>query len=818
MARTLLPVLLSGDLSLADRLVDTVEVMLKKGTYTLKGPLEELDRLIGFGDIHSARAYLELLKTAFAADISYNQSLHLTYGLPKAVHDLPPMKRWWQIEQLGQVVATDVRLVDSFLDGLARGLQRLNRKGLKRFVAAGLRFGDPDTDSTRKFFALVSGRARRLFEQLQVAVSFHDAAAQLNRYLQARLGQTVNLRPISALTQANQTDPEALVVSDGRSIYLADEIDRYPSRAENLRLYKCLVRFEAGLLEFDTFDFDLDLWLDRYHPEKPKPLENDPESTPASDLQRFFYLFEMPELAADLFTIFEQGRIRILMSRLYPGIVRQHLPMLQSAFLQDQRPEFTQNPLQQLYAQVALGLSETRSAESNPTCAAILQQFRRAVGPGAAVEDSAELTYIFYGSFNKSGPGKLCLKPVFGRRIHAALFEVAQRAEQERISAIHRHLSKAGHHVYRSAIRKHLAPDRQLTPDDVQAMIRHSHRKMGSDGGQRREHQVPVDAAMPLMATLVQMNAVDVCPTGPDGSYADASWYMEWDFRLADYLKDHTRVIDREVAGQENDFYRRILEKYWGLVSQIRRSFELLKPQGLKIFRQWTEGDEFDYRALVDFAVDRKTGRTPSDRLYIKRIKAERSVAVLFLVDLSRSTANVIGGSRTSVLDVEKEALVLMAEALEVIGDAYAIAGFSSNGRLGVDYFHIKDFGDPCGERVRNRIDAMAPQRNTRTGAAIRHAAAQLEGVDSRVRLLIILSDGFPNDVDYKKQYAVADTRRAVSEMAARQIHVHAISVNMNLDGIRVLDDLYGDIHHSLISNVIELPHKLLRIYSALTR
>lgn len=191
---------------------------------------------------------------------------------------------------------------------------------------------------------------------------------------------------------------------------------------------------------------------------------------------------------------------------------------------------------------------------------------------------------------------------------------------------------------------------------------------------------------------------------------------------------------------------------------------------------------------------------------------------MLLLVDLSRSTSNTISGSKLSVLDVEKEAIVLLAEALQVVGDDFAIAGFSGNGRLGVDYFHIKDFEEPFDEGTRERINAMEPQRNTRMGAAIRHAAEQFNSVESKLRLLILLGDGFPNDVDYKKAYAIADTRKAVSEMAAKQIHVHAITVNMNLNGISVLDDLYGDIHHNLITNVIELPDKLLRIYGALTR
>ena len=210
-------------------------------------------------------------------------------------------------------------------------------------------------------------------------------------------------------------------------------------------------------------------------------------------------------------------------------------------------------------------------------------------------------------------------------------------------------------------------------------------------------------------------------------------------------------------------------------------------------------------------------GTTPSDRLYIKRVKEQRDVAVLLLVDLSRSTANTIyGTSTTNVLDVEKEAIVLFCEALQVVGDAFAIAGFSGTGRLGVDYFKIKDFEEDMTASVKQRISAMAPQRSTRMGAAIRHGASKFDLVASKVRLMIILSDGFPNDVDYKQGYAIKDTRKAISELHSKNIYVHSITVN--LARYTKLDDLYGDVNHHVISDVRELPDKLLRIYSRLTR
>ena len=248
----------------------------------------------------------------------------------------------------------------------------------------------------------------------------------------------------------------------------------------------------------------------------------------------------------------------------------------------------------------------------------------------------------------------------------------------------------------------------------------------------------------------------------------------------------------------------------------MRRAFELLKPEGLTILRQWPEGDAFDYRALIDFAIDRKAGRIPSDRLFIKRLKQERDVAVMLLVDISRSTANPVAGGDATVLDVAKEALVIFCEALQVVGDDYAIAGFSGTGRHAVEFYGIKTFQEPLTDTVRARISDLAPQRSTRMGAAIRHATALLTRAESRVRLIMVVSDGFPNDLGYKADYAIADTRKAVQEARARNFHLKAITVNIGSDPR--LDDLYGRRHHHVIGDVRELPSKLLRLYGTLTR
>jgi nitric oxide reductase activation protein len=304
--------------------------------------------------------------------------------------------------------------------------------------------------------------------------------------------------------------------------------------------------------------------------------------------------------------------------------------------------------------------------------------------------------------------------------------------------------------------------------------------------------------------------------TGPQAD-TPACRYPEWSEPLLDYLRDHTRVQETvPAAGSHSAFYAETLKVHSGLIKRVRRAFELLRPKGLALLRQWPEGDAFDYRALLDFAVERRAGLIPSDRLFIKRLKQIRDVAVLLLVDVSRSTANPIARGQATVLEVAKSALVVFSEALVVVGDQFAIAGFSGTGRYSVDYFRIKDFEMPMSETVRERISNLSPQRSTRMGAAIRHAAAMLRKISAQVHLLMILSDGFPNDLGYKGNYAIADTRRAVMEARAKSIYVKAITVNMGNDPR--LDELYGRTHHHVIGDIQDLPDRLIRLYGALTK
>lgn len=817
LARYWVPVLKYGDNDLVDRFSRVVGVMRKKGEYTLKKPFDYLSVLLE-GRFHTtAAAFLGLLFDIFSRDLPYNECLYLARAVPETVGGLPEPKRNGHISQLRRVVRADVGLTHPFMAALADKLYLLSEDGLRRFVTAGLDAWERSEDTGLNFLSLASKQGIDAYKELLATAALPEIRGQLNRYLKARTGMGVSVRPLSAISGsalAGFSEPP-MVVSDGRWIYLADEISLFSTREENREMYKCLVRLESAYFEFGTFDFDLERILEELGL---PPVHSEGENR--SDLERFFGMFPDPDLARDLFTVFEQGRLRVILKSVYPGVVRSAFPFLVRAAGLAASDEKEGDFLSWLYRRIALGEPlEALSPEFCRVLEAIEERFEERITAASGVNAVGTLVFEIYPEVLRRVVGGSPLKPLsppFGRRLRPDLQYSTHIGSDQTARRIQALLKAKGVKVYRQDVRRRLILQQgALSPQDLEDLVVSPDAGKSADTGQS---EIPADVMAELAADVL---AKVLGEKAADAQAADAApysvyWYREWDHRLGDYLHDHVRVSDRPPGSVADDFYGSVLRSRYGLIANIRKAFELLRPEALTLLRRWREGDDFDYRALIDFAVDRKAGIMPSDRLYIKRVKQQRDVAVLLLVDLSRSTSNRVFESEATVLDLEKEAIVLFAEALQVVGDNFAVAGFSGTGRLGVDYYRIKDFDRPVDDAVRGRISAMAPQRSTRMGAAIRHATAQLEKAAARVRLLIVLGDGFPNDTGYKREYAIADTRKAIAEARARSIHARAITVN--IVGDERLDDLYGSFHHNVISDVRELPDKLLRIYSALTR
>lgn len=284
--------------------------------------------------------------------------------------------------------------------------------------------------------------------------------------------------------------------------------------------------------------------------------------------------------------------------------------------------------------------------------------------------------------------------------------------------------------------------------------------------------------------------------------------YPEWGSDIGDYRVNWTRVRERILEGESNKFYFETIAKYKGLVKTIRREFQMLRPEGLVKFKRQFDGDDIDFDAAVQYFIDKRLRLSPSERNYVRTEKRSRDIAVAFLVDVSGST----GGA---TIACEKEALVVMSEALQELGDAFAIYGFSGYGRDNVVFYNIKDFEAPYDQRVQSRISMLTNEQSTRIAPAIRHTTTKLRIREEKTKLLILLSDGKPLDQEYHGEYAIEDTRMALRE--AQRYGIKSFCITVDREAAEYLPRMYASSRWVVIDDVMKLPDKITRIYRLFT-
>ena len=326
--------------------------------------------------------------------------------------------------------------------------------------------------------------------------------------------------------------------------------------------------------------------------------------------------------------------------------------------------------------------------------------------------------------------------------------------------------------------------------------------------------------------------------------------YDEWSYLDSAYLRAWCRLTEQRLRGDDLTFVGDVRRRYAVLASQVKRRFAFTRTEGWRRVHRTTDGDELDLDAVIEAIVDRRAGQPMHDRLHVRRDRAAREVTTAFLVDLSASTSSPItpvvieterrpeseiidyrygafddlpeGPSEPPrrVIDIAKEALALMCDALGVLGDRHAVFGFSGEGRDNVEFQVVKDFDEPLSLRTWAALAAMAPRRYTRMGPAIRHAAAKLRAEAVRTKLLIVVSDGYPQDIDYgpdrfDKEYGVQDTARALRE--AEDAGITTFCITIDPAGHDYLRRMSPESHYLVIDDVTALPRELLKVYRALT-
>ncbi len=678
-----------------------------------------------------------------------------------------------------------------------------------------------DRRKAQAYYALESKSSQEQLRGSHEGVALESVSHLLRLYVEGLTGREMTIAPLGSI-------PEESRITDGQTIQLPSVVAEFDSQDEDFKLYKVLAAHASGQVEFGTREIgqpDVRAALkeiDRFFTDKEKqelgamrdlemsdkeyaqysntehlgfrrrpPLEQ--IQIEAADYKTVLGRFPNSTLASRVFTTLENGRIDWRLRSAYKGI-RRDLDFVRSRLI-ERRPPINELAVEQAVYEMLFQITLCGGVIDDKARIAymgIISEFESIVAnyvrrDEATVADSLMATFMVYELLE-------------GRRNQNQSDNETDQDEKENEDEKDDSSEGKG--------------------EDQQQQTQQLNRRpeLFNQWSESTEETSPTDSD--LLNEL--MNAETSEQELQEGD--EVFFYDEWDRELGDHRAKWCRVIQRENRKGQRDFVEQVRARYSGVISSIRHQFQMLKPESLRKIKGELDGEDFDLQAVIEHFVDRKTTGRASERLYIRRIRRERDVAVSFLLDMSSSTARTITRHPNQpytrpgqkIIDIEKQGLVLMGEALEAVGDAYSISGFTSEGRRNVKYFTIKRFGEKYTPDVERRIGGITYHNNTRLGAAIRHAVAELEHQDARTKLLIVLSDGRPYDHDYgDSRYAREDTKMALRHSKTSGITPFCITIDRESEA--ELKDLYGEIGYTIIDDVMSLPERLPGIYRRLT-
>lgn len=288
--------------------------------------------------------------------------------------------------------------------------------------------------------------------------------------------------------------------------------------------------------------------------------------------------------------------------------------------------------------------------------------------------------------------------------------------------------------------------------------------------------------------------------------------HPEWDYLIGQDRPEWTTLLEYEPEDGRAAKIDQILERNPQLVHRIEKLIRSAKVSRPVRLRRQPEGDRLDLEACIDAARARRLGQTPDPKVYARLERRYRDLSVLLLLDVSQSTNDIVGSAGVSVLELEREAAALLAHAMDGLGDPFAIHAFCSDGRADVRYYRVKDFAGPYGAAAKRRLAGLRARLSTRIGAALRHAGRELATQMSYRKLLLVITDGEPSDIDVAdRRYLVEDARRAIVNMTHHGIDVFC--VGLDAGGDSYLTRIFGRRNVLQVDRIERLPEKLPMLY-----
>lgn len=635
------------------------------------------------------------------------------------------------------------------------------------------------------------------------AVTMEEARASLSLFGKGLSGKYLRAMPLADAPGFLANPRRPFPFGSGRELFLPARLDAFGSREDNWRVFRLYAAVQAEQWEAGSFDrprpeeaaalCGRQAWMDR--------------KDPLAWILFFLGCFRLPGLAGDIFFTLETARTAASMARRFRGLAADL-----DWFLDRLRV-----PLEPLdYCCVLWNLFFDLLAPQGgggrggyPRGA--MEEARRAVLPEGRLKDSLEATLAIYRLLEPGLRGSISL---------------AERALLEEMDGFFAD-TVTGRKGSKPERFESLSPEEgmDLVPAELADVLDLDFyaclipagmgEYLDEDAlGKKMERDAASDACRGDRAARKETD-----PREEDGREELKALYPEWDYLAGGYRRDWTTLYQLRANETETGIAKRLLQEWEDLVREVLRQFRMLRLQERTWRKRLEWGDEIDIAEAVEREVALRCGLSPSEKVYMEKRRVTREVSALFLLDLSASTsAEIKEGSHAgqTVLEVLLASVAIMARSLEQLGDRYGIFGFSGHGKDRVEFLRLKDFDEPLHDAVWRRLGALKPMKSTRMGTAVRHAHRLLDREQSPLKLMLLLSDGYPQDFDYgedraDREYGLRDTAQSLREAEADRIIPFNVTVDAaGHDYLRRMCPPHG---YLVLKSVEDLPAELPKVY-----
>ena len=662
-----------------------------------------------------------------------------------------------------QLTGKAPRGIRPMMENLTELLTKLTLGGLRRWAMWGAQAHARDLDGQMAYFALKSDSSRAVLQKERRGTLFIDNQRKLNFYLRALWGRAFFMKPTAGDYESRSGIRPFI---EDWFVHVPDAFDNYGDLT-GIEIYRATVAHAAAHMVYTT-----------------EPISAE----------------QLNPLQMKCIDLFEDARIEHLAMAEFPGLEKLWLPFFTKLQLEDGQTLKDIHPALDLMFRTAWAMLDKRYQDDEPRLQNLITRFAEKLAVDA---NDNQVSWDFGMEFfhlMKELAGLPSLRTIEG-------FPVPYRDDNRfcwSFSEIDFERRDADYiPASQGQVRRKVELMEFINTIDVE-----------NAGDDSQEIWTLDSELFPYEDKGVSYNQME----GKE-PVSDPYHYDEWDYQVQLHRPDWTTVYERRQGRGDPDLMDDILVKYRPVAQRIRHLVDAMQPQGIVRKRGYEEGEEIDINAAVTAMSDIRRGIMPDPRINIRITRNVRDLAVVVLLDLSESTNELVDKADpdgATILSLTREATGLMSWAIDSIGDPFAVHGFASDGRHDVQYYRFKDFNQPYDDDAKSRLAGASGGLSTRMGAALRHAGHHLSEQPAQKRLILLVTDGEPADIDERDpQYLRHDTKKAVEDLASKGVYTYCLTLDPTAD--RYVSRIFGENRYSIVDNVEKLPERLPAVFAMLT-